>query len=141
MSTPPPRRLSILVVDDHADWTLVIEQLLRRQGHDVSVASGFAEALSVAAAMTRIDVLVSDITLPDGNGRDLLPLLRERAGGGVTNAIALTGHSEEQWVRRCREAGFDTVLVKPVNFADLLAAVGPAAHVLPRQAFPIPAPS
>jgi CheY-like chemotaxis protein len=123
MSTADPRPLCILVVDDHEDSARALAAVLRRRGHQVLIAAGFADALAVAAGLTTIDLLVSDITLPDGSGCDLLPLLRGRRGGGVANAIAVTGHAEPEWIDRCRRSGFEQILVKPVPFDALLAAI------------------
>ncbi len=123
MAEPQTRPLRILVVDDHEDTATVLVAMLRRAGHQVFAADGFNTALIVAAALTSIDLLLSDITLPDGSGCDLLPLLRERTSGGVTSAIAMTGHGDDEWVDRCRRAGFGCVLVKPVSFDALLKAV------------------
>lgn len=123
MSSTSPRSLRILVVEDRSDSSYAMIRLLRHDGHDVHVATGFADALSAAAGLTTIDVLVSNIALPDGDGRDLLRLLRERRHGGVSTAIALTGHSDREWVAECRGAGFAAVLVKPVALAELLEVV------------------
>ena len=127
MSTAPPRPLCILVVEDHEDSALALAHLLRRDGNDVHVAGGFADALTRAVALPTIDVLICDITLRDGNGCDLLPLLRGRKAGGVTAAVAVTGHTSPEWIEKCRAAGFETFLPKPVAFADLLSAVRAAA--------------
>jgi two-component system, chemotaxis family, CheB/CheR fusion protein len=125
MSTADPRPLRILVVDDHEDSAHALAAVLRRRGHDVFTASGFVVALDVAAGLTTIDLLVSDITLPDGSGCDLLPVLRTRQAGGVTTAtaIAVTGHAEPEWLDRCRRSGYGQILVKPGPFDTLLGAI------------------
>jgi two-component system CheB/CheR fusion protein len=123
MSEPRTRPLRILLVEDHEDTATVLAAMLRRAGHQVFAADGFSTALILAAALASVDLLLSDITLPDGSGCDLLPLLRERTSGGVTSAIAMTGHGEDEWVERCQRAGFGHVLVKPVSFDALLRAV------------------
>ena len=89
----------------------------------MTVAHSFVDAVAAAARLPAIDVLVADISLPDGNGCDLLPLLRERAAAGPLHAIAITGHGEERWEAACREAGYSTFLLKPVKFEDVLAAL------------------
>jgi len=123
MSTADLRPLRILVVDDHEDSAHALAAVLRRRGHDVFTASGFVDALDVAAGLTTIDLLVSDITLPDGSGCDLLPVLRARRAGGVGAAIAVTGHAEPEWLDRCRRSGYGHILVKPVPFDTLLCAI------------------
>lgn len=66
------------------------------------------------------DVLVSDISLPDGSGLDLIREVRR--GRGVPS-IALSGFGTEDDVQRSRAAGFDEHLVKPVDIDQLLAAI------------------
>jgi CheY-like chemotaxis protein len=129
--------LTILVVDDHPDSVTALARLLMRDGHYVSVAGSLANALIVAAKLPAIDLLISDIGLPDGDGCQLLRLLRERTRGGPRVAIALTGHGEEEWESECRSAGFDQFLVKPITYDRLTACV---ARLMP-QARPEPSPA
>lgn len=133
--------LTILLVDDHADSALASAVFLRRDGHGVRVAHGFAEALAAAGALGPIDVLVSDITLPDGDGCALLRHLNERRGGGPRLAVAITGHVEPHWAEQCRKAGYHRFLPKPVAFQELLAAVREATPAAAGSLGGVPAPA
>src|SRR5437763_14738777 len=82
----------ILVVDDHAESAEALVRLLRHAGHHVTAALTLADAVAAAASMTTVNAVISDITLPDGDGCDLLRLLRERRAGAPLLAIAVTGH-------------------------------------------------
>lgn len=125
VSAPP---LSILLVDDHADSLFPLARLLRHCGHEVRTAASVAEGVA-AAADRRPDLLVSDIVLPDGDGCDLLRRVRETMPGVKGVAVTgLTGLSLEQFLDRCRLAGFEKFLAKPVLFQDVMAAL--------RQLFP-----
>ncbi len=117
-----PRR--ILLVEDHADTRNAMTRLLRRRGHEVHVAGTVTEALKVAAALGRVDVLISDFCLPDGDGCDSL-----RAVTSVcpeVHAIALSGFGMDEDVKRSLDAGFSHHLIKPVNFSKLDMALGAA---------------
>ena len=57
-------------------------------------------------------VLVSDIGLPDGSGHQIMEELKR--SGSVQAGVAVSGFGMEEDVRRCREAGFDEHLTKPV---------------------------
>jgi CheY-like chemotaxis protein len=105
----------ILLVDDHADSLLVLSRLLEQRGYDVIAAHNGAAALRLAAER-EFDVLVSDITLPDGPGTGLLGKLR-----AIKNfpAIAISGSAFESDQKKFREAGFQYTLVKPFHFEDL----------------------
>jgi CheY-like chemotaxis protein/anti-sigma regulatory factor (Ser/Thr protein kinase) len=117
-------RLSILLVEDHADTAEVMSQLIRGLGHTVSVAGSVAEALAFANAGT-FDLVVSDIGLPDGTGLDFIRVFRERS---KVPAVALTGFGTDEDVRRCLAAGFTAHLTKPVNFAQLETLIQRAAQ-------------
>ena len=67
--------MHILLVEDHADTATALSRLLRRTGHTVSVAASVADAVQVNEG-GNIDLLICDIGLPDGDGRDLLRQLR-----------------------------------------------------------------
>lgn len=119
-------RLTILYVEDHAESREAVERLLRHNGHHVRGVAGVAEALA-AAAVERFDLLVADITLPDGNGRDLLTQLRRTQPH--LRAVAVTGHDREELLEQCRAAGFSDFIVKPVSFSELLRAVDAARGI------------
>jgi DNA-binding response OmpR family regulator len=108
--------------------------LLRAFGFHVSVASSVAGGLALAEERqaleerepgARIDLLVSDIGLPDGSGLDLIRALGERWG---IRGIALSGYGTEEDVQRSREAGFLRHLTKPVTPRVLEAAVREALN-------------
>jgi CheY-like chemotaxis protein len=123
MSTPPPTPLRILIVDDHVDSTRALDRLFRSEGHVVVAAHTLTGAMALVVGQHPIDVLVSDIALPDGDGCELLRRLRAFYGGRDVAAVALTGRGEESWVEDCRAAGYRRFLVKPVMFQQILDAV------------------
>ena len=114
-------RPHILIVDDSAAVTGALRILFEETGHDVSVAGSLSEAVGVAAER-RVDVILLDLTLPDGDGLSALTTMRERAIEPRVTA-ALTGHAEPQIAARCTAAGCRAVLVKPVPIAELLKRV------------------
>ena len=63
-----PGSLSILVVEDHPDSRRGLEMFLQLLGHQTKLAADLKEALQMAAAGSRFDLLLSDLRLPDGNG-------------------------------------------------------------------------
>ena len=111
----------VLLVDDSALVTEALGVLLGATGHRVRTAATVAGAL--AAARARLpDVLLLDLTLPDGDGLEVLRALAAE-GRRVRAAVALTGHDDPETVARCRAAGCVAVLVKPVRSAELLAGI------------------
>jgi signal transduction histidine kinase/CheY-like chemotaxis protein len=117
------QNLRILLVEDHADTAEAMADLLRLLGHDVTVAGDVASALATgeaAASGGGLDLLISDLGLPDGSGLEVMRALsRFRVPG-----IALSGYGMEEDVRRSHEAGFGRHLTKPVGMPQLRAAIG-----------------
>lgn len=109
----------MLLVEDHADTSIVISLLLKKFGHRVTTATSVAEGVS-AFRGGKFDVVLSDLGLPDGTGHDVIRQIRAES---KVPAIALTGYGMEDDIRACREAGFDAHLTKPVNFAELDATI------------------
>ena len=112
------RPLRILLVEDHADSSAALKNLLGRRGHTVHVASDVRSALAVAAANS-LDLLISDVGLPDGTGTELMSKLRDTGVRG----IAISGFGMRADVERSLAAGFSQHLVKPLNLAALEEAI------------------
>jgi CheY-like chemotaxis protein len=109
----------ILVVEDHEETRRVLVRLLRSKGHVVFACGTVQEALDVAAREV-VDLVVSDLGLPDGTGHELMSTVatRHRLPG-----IALSGYGMEEDLRRSREAGFLEHLTKPVDLGRLDQAI------------------
>jgi len=111
----------VLLVEDHALVVDALTILLESGGHEVRAAATVADAVR-RAVEAPVDVLLLDLTLPDGDGLDVLARLRD-AGALPSVAVALTGHDDPATRRRCVAAGCVEVLVKPVPARELLARV------------------
>ncbi|HSU84076.1 MAG TPA: PAS domain S-box protein [Thermoanaerobaculia bacterium] len=122
VSVKPDRALRILLVEDHEDTARAMADLLGLMGHEVTLAGSVATALAAAEEVRGggIDLVVSDLGLPDGSGQDLMRELIRLYGW---KGIALSGYGMEEDVRRSREAGFARHLTKPVDLDTLRAAI------------------
>jgi nitrogen-specific signal transduction histidine kinase/CheY-like chemotaxis protein len=112
------RSWRILLVEDHADTSAILKNLLVRRGHRVGVAQDMGSAL-VAARGESYDLLISDVGLPDGTGAQLMSQLRSTGLRG----IAISGFGMSADVQRSLAAGFAEHLVKPVSLTELEAAI------------------
>jgi DNA-binding response OmpR family regulator len=112
----------VLIVDDSPHVTGPLRILFEETGRRVSLAASVAEAVE-ACANERPDLMLLDVSLPDGDG---LQVLAQLAGSSSapTVTVALTGHDDEQTVLRCRAAGCHDVLLKPVPVRELLRRAG-----------------
>jgi len=123
-SMPPPSHgLRIFVVEDNDDTREILSQLLRLMGHEVSSASSLEQALQ-GLAQTEVDVIISDIGLPDGDGYDLLRLLPPSR---AVYAIAMSGYGRLEDRERSAAAGFRHHLVKPMDIDQLESLLAEAA--------------
>lgn len=92
--------------------------LFEETGRRVSTAASIAEAVARATA-DRPDLVLLDVTLPDGDGLTIIERLRE-SGQELGIFVALTGHDEAVIVERCTTLGCVDVLLKPVPTRELL---------------------
>jgi PAS domain S-box-containing protein len=118
VAAPVEHRRRILLVEDHADTATSLAELLRDEGYQVETATTAAAALAVD--LEKVDLVVSDLGLPDASGHDLMRELRTRR---PLPAIALSGYGTEADKRASEAAGFDVHLTKPVDWSELLAAI------------------
>jgi PAS domain S-box-containing protein len=123
----PPAALSgmrILVVDDEEDTREYVRMLLAMCNAKVSVADSAQTALALLEAEPP-DVLVSDIAMPEQDGYGLIRQVRELPPdrGGTTPAVALTAYARHEDRTRAMLAGFQNHVTKPVEPAELIAAI------------------
>ena len=106
----------VLIVEDNEHVTSALRILLESAQWRVSIADTIASALESARTDPPAIALL-DLTLPDGDGLLLAEPLR---AAGTKKIVVLTGHDDRETTRRCKEAGCDDVLIKPVSIRDLL---------------------
>jgi len=110
-STPAGR--SILIVEDNADARDALSVLLELEGHVVAAAGEGHQALELVRAQDP-DIALVDIGLPGIDGYEVARRVRALDGRRPV-LIALTGYGQPEDRRRASEAGFDGLLVKPVD--------------------------
>jgi PAS domain S-box-containing protein len=116
----PTRAQRILIVDDNLDAASSLALLLEITGNETYTAHDGAAALEAVEAH-RPEVVLLDIGLPTLNGYEVARRIREQPWGKEMLLVALTGWGQEEDRRRSSEAGFDGHLVKPVEYAELIA--------------------
>jgi PAS domain S-box-containing protein len=114
--------LRILLVEDHADTAEAMTDLLSSLGYRVTRAGTLSEALAAAEVLAGpegrppVDLVISDLGLPDGNGQDLM---RELVRRYHLKGIALSGYGMEEDRQKSLQAGFARHLTKPVHWRTL----------------------
>jgi two-component system response regulator RegX3 len=109
----------ILVVEDESSISEPLTRALEREGFDVAVADTAAGALE-AFRSERPDLVMLDVMLPDGDGRDVLRELRQLSRVPV---VMLTARGEEMDRVLGLELGADDYVTKPFSGAELVARI------------------
>lgn len=114
--------LQVVVVDDNADASQMLQMWLQTHGHSVRVFQEADSALR-SAAQAPADVYLLDIGLPGMSGLELARRLRQDPRNRHATLIALTGYGQSSDILSSREAGFDHHFVKPTDPVRLLAVL------------------
>ncbi|MCC7599165.1 PAS domain-containing protein [Janthinobacterium sp. FW305-129] len=122
------RGIKVLLVDDEADARELTARILRDHHAEVHDAGSVAQAL-LLLEQVQPHVLISDIGMPDADGFDLLAHIRAHASPATARlpALALTAFAQPQDRQRALAGGFQAWVAKPLDPAELLAAVAQLA--------------
>jgi hypothetical protein len=111
--------MDVLIVEDHEDTAAAMSMALRSMGHRPRIAKSVAEALEFLLNQ-RIDLIISDVGLPDGSGLSFINGVRAFC---EAPAIAVTGFASPDDAERLMAAGFNKHLPKPFDLPELEAAI------------------
>jgi two-component system response regulator RegX3 len=109
----------VLLVEDETSISEPLASHLAREGYDAEVAGTLAEARA-ALARDEPDVILLDVMLPDGDGRDLCREVRTRSDVPI---VMLTARGEEVDRIVGLELGADDYVVKPFSAGELVARI------------------
>jgi CheY-like chemotaxis protein len=118
--------VKVLVVDDEPDARQLLCRVLADSHADVVLAASATEALELVERF-QPDVIVSDIGMPETDGYDFIRRVRAVYTARQVPAIALTAFARTEDRKRALLAGFQTHIAKPVDPAELTAAVASLA--------------
>jgi signal transduction histidine kinase/DNA-binding response OmpR family regulator len=116
--------LRILIVDDEPDAREFLAFLLKHEGATVVTASSAKEALHFLQ-QSQVDLLISDIGMPQIDGYTLLRKIRALTPeqGGQIPAIALTAYARESDRQEAIAAGFQKHISKPIQPEELMKII------------------
>jgi PAS domain S-box-containing protein len=116
--------LKILLVEDHQGTLEIMTRLLRALGHKVQTAATVKDALTTAEG-EQLDLVISDLALPDGSGHDVMRELKSRH---QLKGIAVSGFGMDDDINKSLEAGFLQHLTKPIDLERLREAIQSVAE-------------
>jgi CheY-like chemotaxis protein len=119
-----PGKWRILLVDDHPDTLKTLQRILISRGHIVTTARDATSALAVVNQQP-VNLLISDIGLPDRSG---LELMREARQIQNLKGIALSGYGADTDIQQSRVAGFFGHLTKPIDVQELFGLIEKATR-------------
>lgn len=114
--------LSILVADDSAIDLMILETILRKDGHEVFTATNGREAVNSYREFRQAIVLM-DALMPEMDGFEAVRRIRELAGETLVPVVFLTALTDTASLLKCLEAGGDDFLSKPYNRVILQAKI------------------
>ena len=118
------RSLRILLVEDNPETLQILRRLLERAGCKVTPAQSVSAALDAAREVRDtggvFDLVISDLGLPDGDGREIMRELHDRDG---LSGIAISGFGMEADIAKSLSVGFAKHLTKPIQIEELQAAI------------------
>jgi CheY-like chemotaxis protein len=129
MQIPDLHEVRILAVDDDLDALAMVREILETTGAQVSVAHSAGEALD-ALQIVKPHVLVADLGMPQMDGFELIARVRRNADRAVRDvpAAALTAYARSEDRAKALRSGFQLHLSKPIDPAELMAAIAALAR-------------
>ena len=123
-SVSKPSRASILVVDDAPFNQVLIKQMLRKVNAEIDLEGDGRSALKKMASK-EYDLLITDIQMPNIDGKQLIMELRSQNSGFNRKipVIAVTAHIFDEEMNDIKQSGADYILSKPIDKQKLLKLV------------------
>ena len=120
----PSKQLSILVAEDQLINRKIIFQLLKREGHKITIAENGKIALENVKS-EKYDIVFMDIQMPEMDGLEATKLIRkfEKENNVHTPIIAMTAHAMKGDKEVCLAAGMNYYITKPINPAELYSVI------------------
>ena len=121
------REAFVLAIDDDADMRELLSIILREHVREVVVAGSVAEAMRLLE-IVRPTLIVSDLSMPQEDGYDMIRRIRSNGANRTTPAIALSAYAEDGCRDAALAAGFDMFLRKPLALGSFVTVLDALLH-------------
>ncbi len=115
--------LTVLVVDDDVRNIFAVTSVLERHEATVVYAEGGREALAMLARTPNIDVVMTDIMMPEMDGYEVIRQIRAQQRFATLPIIAVTAKAMKTDRDKCVGAGASDYIAKPVDVARLISMI------------------
>lgn len=110
----------ILIVDDDSRNIFALTATLKAKSFDCLSCQGAAEALKLLESDAQIDAVLMDMMMPDMDGYEAIPLIKQLPERKSTPVIAVTAQAMLGDREKCLAAGADNYISKPIDVDKLL---------------------
>jgi len=107
-----------LIVDDDPDFCVLLREMLKWRGFEVSIAFSASDALS-SMGQVHPEIMLVDIQMPEVDGLELIRRIRSDKSFAKTPIIVITATAIMDMLLESQKAGADFFLTKPVSFLEL----------------------
>lgn len=111
-----------LIVDDEEEICWLLKYQLRKMGIESAVAHSLSQGLASYENCAEVDVVFLDINLPDGNGLDIIPLLKDK--NNTIKIIVISAYDSKFEVEKAYELGIYQFLGKPFSKNTISQLIG-----------------
>ena len=118
-------RLRVAVADDEPDVREVLQKMLTALGHEVTLVASTGRELVDQCLTTPVDLVMTDIRMPDMDGLDAAGILYEKCRAPI---ILLSGHCDRELIERAEESHVFAYLMKPITQVQLEPAIALATR-------------
>jgi len=110
----------VLIVDDDSRNIFALENTLRAKSFECLSCLSAEEALKILNSDENIDAVLIDMMMPEMDGYDAIPLIKDIPSHESTFVVAVTAQAMNGDKEKCLEAGADDYISKPVDVDKLL---------------------
>lgn len=113
----------LLIIDDDSRNIFALENTLRARSFECMSCLSAEEAIKLLSTDVHIDAILIDMMMPEMDGYDAIPIIKELPLRESTFVIAVTAQAMNGDKEKCLEAGADAYISKPVDVDKLLLAL------------------
>lgn len=109
-----------LIVDDEEDIGFMVSKVLAREGIEADCVGKIHSAREMIRKKD-YEIVLLDLNLPDGNGFDLMPMIRKVHSG--SKIIIISAHDGTKETNRAKELGIEKFIKKPFSKYEIIQAI------------------